>query len=381
MYRVRKLKLGPSPQLEKLALQAGNLYSKVLVYFWRTVRKKRIWLSPNAMMKLFRADGLHSQSAQAVIQSFYASLKSWQKRRRVDPNAHPPRRRRKYFKIVWKSSAIRVKDGKLKLSNGRGNPPLKVRWPFDTPKIIELGWNGSEYELRATYLVEKSKTIGHGVAAIDLGEIHPFVVFDGQQTIIYNGRYLRSVRRYQNRLKAKLSQKLSALKKGSRRWKKLNNSKKKQLKKLNNQIKDILHKLSRHCVSTLFQRGVHTLVIGDVRNIRRNLNYGKKVNQKLHQWIFGQSRWQLSYKWELLGGEVKIQEEFYTSSICPLCGTKCHPNGRVFRCKCNFVFHRDGVGSINIRSKYLGYSPVVGEMAPPIGVRFNPHLCSLGKAA
>jgi transposase len=33
------------------------------------------------------------------------------------------------------------------------------------------------------------------------------------------------------------------------------------------------------------------------------------------------------------------------------------PKMRVYRCrnpKCRFVFHRDGVGSINIRRKYLG---------------------------
>ena len=67
-------------------------------------------------------------------------------------------------------------------------------------------------------------------------------------------------------------------------------------------------------------RGVHTLVIGDVRDIRQNLDYGKKINQKLHQWTFGQSRWQLSYKWERLGGEVALQNEAYTSQDCPECG-------------------------------------------------------------
>jgi putative transposase len=58
------------------------------------------------------------------------------------------------------------------------------------------------------------------------------------------------------------------------------------------------------------------------------------------------------------------------------------PKMRVYRCrnpKCRFVFHRDGVGSINIRRKYLGLGLVVGAMASPIGVRYHAHLrCSSG---
>jgi len=36
-------------------------------------------------------------------------------------------------------------------------------------------------------------------------------------------------------------------------------------------------------------------------------------------------------------------------------------------------YHRDGVGAINIRRKYLGLGPVVGDMAPPTGMRFRHH--------
>ena len=47
-YRVRRLKLKP---LDRLACASGALYSQALVYFWRVVRKKGIWLSPTALMK------------------------------------------------------------------------------------------------------------------------------------------------------------------------------------------------------------------------------------------------------------------------------------------------------------------------------------------
>jgi putative transposase len=382
MYVVRKLKVGTSSCLDELAKESGRLYSQVVVYFWRVVRKKGIWLSSATLMKLFHSDQLHSQSAQATIQAFEASLKSWRTRRKGNPHAKPPWRRRKYFKVIYKSSAIRLTEGILRLSNGKGNEALEIPWRYDLPRRVEIGWEGTQYELRAIYEVPiEQSSLGEGTAAIDLGEIHPFTMFDGEQGTIYNGRHLRSIRRYQNRLKGKLAQRLSRLKRASRQWRKLKASKAKQLKKVDHQILDISHKLSSHAVSTLYQRGVHTLVIGDVRDLRQDLDYGKQANQKIHQWLAGTARWQLSYKWEALGGEVKLQNEAYTSSTCPTCGARKKPKGRVFSCPCGFQSHRDLVGAVNIRKKYLGYGPVVGDMAPPTGVRFHPHLCSSGKVA
>ena len=116
-YTVRKLKLKYPPELNQLAHAAGELYSQTLVSFWRTVRKKNVWLSSYTMERWLISDKLHAHSSDAVTQSFFASLKSWRARRN-DPSSKPPRRRRWYYKLIWKSSAIKVKDSKLSLSNG-----------------------------------------------------------------------------------------------------------------------------------------------------------------------------------------------------------------------------------------------------------------------
>jgi putative transposase len=55
-----------------------------------------------------------------------SSLKSWRARRKLDPKAKPPKRRRGYFRIEYKSSAIRLRDGVLLLSNGRNMPKLEI---------------------------------------------------------------------------------------------------------------------------------------------------------------------------------------------------------------------------------------------------------------
>ena len=220
---------------------------------------------------------------------------------------------------------------------------------------------------------------GSKVAGIDLGEIHMAVSHDGEQTHILNGRHLRSKRQYRNKLGEHLSKKSDRKKKGSRRRKKLIKSKKKQLKKLKNQIRDIEHKQTSWLVCTLHQEGVQTVVIGDVRDIRQDLDVGSKQNQKLHQWSHGSVRHMLTYKAERLGMVVALQEESYTSKTCPGCGhkRKSKPQGRVFHCtnkQCRFTWHRDGVGAVNIRRKYLDCGPVVGAMALPTGMRFGPHV-------
>jgi putative transposase len=376
-YIVRKLKIDKTSQLDELARAAGELYSITLVSFWRTVRKKDVWLSGYSMEKWHISDKLHAHTSDAITQSFYASLKSWLIRRKADSLSKPPRRRRWFYKVVWKSSAISLKNGKLRLSNGKGNQPLVINWQWNKPKIIEMGWNQNAqcYELRACYPQPSIQSIkSNNVAAIDLGEIHPMVIADGVNTDIYNGRLLRSVKQYQNKLKAKLSKLIDNKKRGSKRRKKLIKSKQKQLATIKNQIKDIEHKLTSKAVSMLKMRGIQTLVIGELRDIRKNIDYGKKANQRLHQWNFGSIRQKLEYKCARTEIQTELISEEYTSQMCLSCRKRNKPKNRNYRCSCSFQFHRDGVGSNNIRAKYLGQVPVVGLMASPIGVRWNPHI-------
>jgi len=60
-----------------------------------------------------------------------------------------------------------------------------------------------------------------------------------------------------------LNKKIDRKKKGSRRRKKLIASKKRQLRKLKHQIADVEHKQTTQLVSTLYEEGVQTVVIGD----------------------------------------------------------------------------------------------------------------------
>ncbi len=385
LYSVRRISIGKTEQLDTLAHACGELYSQTLISYWRMVRKHKLWLKPKHLMRWHASPLLHAHTSDATVQAFFAALDSWRERRKTDASAKPPRKRKWFFRVEYKNTAIRHQDGRLTLSNGKGNAPLVLEWPWQTPKTLVIRWVGTEYEAIATYAqaAPDCQPTGVSVAGIDLGEVHLAVAHDGQQTFIVNGRELRTKKRYQNMLKGKLSARIDRKQKGSRRRKRLIRSKRKQLAKLKNQIRDIEHKQTSRLVTTLHERGVQTLVIGDVRDLRQDNDKGAVANQKIHQWSAGKARFYLTYKGERHGMHVVVQDEHHTSKTCPACGKrrKSAPRDRVFRCPaCGFTYHRDGVGSINIRAKYrgeFGIPRVVGVMAPPTGLRYLPHVrCS-----
>ena len=221
-YIVRRVHIGTSQQLQELSHECGELCSKTLVFFWRTVRHKGIWLRPRLLMRLFSSPNLHAHTSDACVQAFCAALASWRELRQTNPNAKPPHRRRWYFRIEYKRSALSLKAGMLRLSNGRGNAPLLLPWSWDLPQTVVIRWTGSEYEALATYAIgapimpeeeaaepDYQARRAEQSAGIDLGEIHAAVSHDGHHTHIMNGRLLRSKRQYQNKLKAGLDSRIA----------------------------------------------------------------------------------------------------------------------------------------------------------------------------
>ena len=128
-YRVRRVKIGKTPQLDELAQECGRLYSQTVASLWRTVRKKGLWLGPKHLMRWHTSKRLHAHTADACVQAFFAALNSWRERRKEDPDAKPPHKRKRYFRIEYKRSAMRLADGRLRLSNGRGNTSPVLPWP------------------------------------------------------------------------------------------------------------------------------------------------------------------------------------------------------------------------------------------------------------
>ncbi len=207
------------------------------------------------------------------------------------------------------------------------------------------------------------------------------VSFDGKQTTIYNGRFVRSIKRYREKIKAEFQSKMETCKKRSRKWFRLLKVKRRTLEKLDAQLNDAEHKITSRFISDCHRAKADTIVFGNLNGIRENIKYSKKSNQKLHQRAFSRIADKIRYKAELSGIKVISETEAYTSQTCPKCGHRKKPSNRNYHCKqCNFKYHRDGIGAINIHKKVSGVinTPVSRDPGSPLGVRFNCHLSRLG---
>ena len=381
MYITKTLKQKKTQQLDTLACESGRCYSKVVSLIRKTFQRKGFWLSQNAVQKYMRLRGfcLHSQTVQGCIHSYFDSLKSFFEVRESNPEAKPPKRTPRHFKVRWIQNAIRIKDGQLILSNGKGREPVILENVSEKPKYVEMYFKRGHYYFALVYKVDVPPKQDTGITvSVDMGEIHPIVSFDSSRVTIYNGRLLRSIQQYRNKVKARFSAKMDRCEKKSKRWFKLLKAKRRTLQKLDDQIKDAEHKITSRFISDCQRAKADTIVIGDLKGIRDNIKYSKKSNQKLHQWAFARIAQKICYKAELAGIKVVSESEAYTSQTCPKCGHRKKPKNRNYHCKqCDFKYHRDGIGAINLFNKVSGLinNPVVGALASPLGVRYNQHLC------
>lgn len=390
---MRRVHLEKTAQLDALAHAAGQVSARTLVLFWRTVRTQGIWLTPTSMIRMCPSDPeklLHAQSVDAAIHSFSAGLSSWRERRKTDPAARPPRTRTWFFRVEEKCSALSLKDGTRRLSNGRDNAPLILAWPWEFPPTVVIHWTGRQDEAIATdrlagpdvpedvFQATSDEQRSRKSAGSDLGEIQMAATHDGEHGPSVNGRERRHKKPSRKKLLEHCSTRMDCTKKGSHRRKKRIRTKKKQRRKRHHHINEIEHKQTTHLLSTLDEDGVHTLVIGDGRHSRQELDVGS-TNQKVHQWSFGSIRHTRTDKAERRGMRVVVQEERETSRTCPSCGQrkKSRPKGRAWHCqRCGYHGHREIVGAMTIRFKHrgeCGSRHVVGPMARPTGMRYAPH--------
>ena len=381
-----------SERLDNINRLGGRIYSKTVSIVQKTHDTKGFYLSDAALKKYlkFKRYPCHAHSVQAIIDDYCGARRSFFSNRPSDPNASPPFKRKWYHTFTWRASGISYKRGKLRLSMGKDTELVWVKidkkFHKKVPAEVSVVYNRNTYtyEFHATYQTQPKKLTSkaRSVVAVDMGEIHPIVAFDGMISEIYNGRYLRSLTQYREKFKAKINHLLSRCKRESRRWKKLKRAKNRTLYHLNNLIRDVRHKITSRFVSACKAKKAETIVIGDIKHIRQSISYSKKVNQKLHQWAFSKIREMITYKARSVGIHVDTQDEAYTSQTCPSCGNRKKPSRRTYHCsKCEWSGHRDVVGASNILTKYQGwlFNPVVGAVVSPVGTRYHADLCRLDK--
>jgi putative transposase len=357
----------PKAEADALNRESGRLYTETLVWHWRLCRRKGIWLRPGSAEKLgdfFSETTLHAHSRDAAQQGFYKACQTARACQEAGLNTRYPWRRKLYRTTIWKKTGIRVREGVVLLSRARGLEP------------ISLAWSGTEtlLEVRLVYDLKQRRYFWHLVledgqepvpaasdrtAAIDLGEIHPVAITDGEEACIVSCRELRAIAQQTNKELAALQKKQSRCQRGSRRSRRLSRARRKLLARQKRRRRDLEHKISRATIDWCLEKNIGMLAIGDVRSVADKTKEQKRLarpqRQKVSNWSHGTIRRYLGYKAAAEGISVHDRvPEHHTSQTCLACGHRHKPKGRVFQCPaCGFVFPRDGVGCANLLSRVL----------------------------
>jgi putative transposase len=357
----------PKAEADALNRESGRVYTQTLVWHWRIKHRKEIWLRPAAAERLgdyFSETTLHAHSRDAAQQGFYNACRTARACREIGLDTRYPWRRKLYRTTIWKRTGIRVREGVVLLSRACGLEPIS----FD--------WSGPEtvLEVRLVYDLKERRYFWHLVledgqepvlagsdrtAAIDLGEIHPVAITEGEEACILSCRELRSIAQQTNKELASLQRKKARCQRGSRRSRRLSQARRNLLARQKRRRRDLEHKISRATIDWCLEKQIGVLAIGDVRNVADKTKEQKRLarpeRQKISNWTHGTIRRYLGYKAEAEGISVhdRVSEQ-HTSQTCPDCGHRHKPRGRVFRCPaCGFVFPRDGVGCANLLSRVL----------------------------
>jgi len=383
---------------------------------WRAGKRKRVpslpswylnWYDTKWLLKDIKEyKCLPSQVSQNVLKNlhiswktFITSLKDWKESpEKYEERPNPPyflKKNGEYIAcfnhqhIPQKKQLERKRlQKKLYFPKKTHLDPVEVVTPIDTLQQVRIVPKNDIYNLELVYNhinqydlnLDKKKII-----AIDIGVNNLACVVNniGLQPFSINGRPLKSVNQYYNKLISKKqsvlsNQLLSKSKKEytskiykkngkfTKNFIKFNNKQAriqlqqtnsmKRLRRIrNNKIKDYMHKASRYIVNWCIEHHIGTIVIGKNPKWKREVNLGKRVNQSFVQIPFNMLIEKLQYKAEISGINLKLITEEYTSQTCFKCGIRDKKNRKyrgLYMCShCKTKINADVNGAYNIMKK------------------------------
>ena len=320
---------------------------------------------------------LPSQTAQDVLQQLEEAWKSFfmlLKSKGVE-NPNPPRFRKKKMDITFLKDAIRQEEGKIRLTIPKQLKTylksqevdanylyLKTKRFSDIHiKEIQIKFDEKRYTAIAVYEeaeVPIQEDNGHYLA-IDMGLKNTLTCYDSEgKTFLINGLlntthyFDKQIAGYQGISDRQQSSIGIKYPKKSKKVRSLYRRKK-------NKVTDFIHKTTRYVAEYCLAEHITTVVIGDMKGIRKENNLGR-INQQLHSFPYEQIFQKLEYKLKRYGIRMIRQKESYSSQ----CSPKSDKVGKAFAQKHNRkyrglyvdgtdIYNADCVGAYNILRLYL----------------------------
>ena len=305
-----------------------NLYNFANYHIRQNFIKNGEYLNYNKIDKLMKVEEnekdyrnmVTSQSAQQCLKlldknwkSFFESIKDYSKH--PDKYTGKPKLP-KYLKknsrniLIFTNQNCKLKDGYINFPKKMNGFTIKTDLqsfqqirilPKGSRIIIEIVYNKEIGELKE----DNSKYV-----SIDLGLNNLVTLTNNcnKQPIIISGKKIKSINQYYNK-------QMSYYKSIAKRMNKLDYTKRmdRLTNKRDNLIDDLIHKASRKVVNYALSYGVNTIIIGNNKNWKQNSKMSKKVNQKFISIPHSKLIQQIEYKAKMVGINVIVTEESYTS--------------------------------------------------------------------
>ena len=400
------LKLNQSQQdiIEELSFHTTKLYN-IINYDLRENEYKNYYTIEKEYKSNWHCGHLHSHTRQQCFKmieqnwkSYFASIKDYNK----NPSKYLVKPRPPKFKnhnnrkneIIFTKAGIRYQDDVLKLSLSK---EMKTKFevqslnfvmdadkiPFDLgdTQQIKIQWDNSSkrWYLNIIYnreIVNITKNYTN-IMAIDLGlnNLATITFQNNIESYIIDGKYIKSKNSYYNKEIARLTSIAMKQSKSSKYFKRTRQINKLQIKR-NNFIKDYIHKSSKKIIDFAIIQKCRTIVIGDFSGIKQK-NKAKSFVQVPQQELVEK----IKYKAKLLGIEVIMQNEAYTSGCSALdlesINEKHYDKNRriergLFVSNSSIKINADINGSLNILRKYNKCTPRLVKQARDNGFLDNP---------
>jgi IS605 OrfB family transposase len=356
-------------ECDRLAFLSKNLYNAANYIIRQEFIKNNKYLNYNVINKAMLKDNNHdyrqlpAKVSNGILRlldknwiSFFKAIKDYKKH----PKKYLGRPKIPKYKdklngrnvLPYEKGAIskRIlnKENKIKLSNAEIIINTNVN--YENLKAARIVPKIDHYVVEIIYLkevdIDVSKDLNYdNKAGIDVG-VNNFASIGAStgDSFIINGRPLKSINQYYNKIKAKLQLQLKSGQYSSYRINKLTN-------KRNNRINDYLHKSSRKIIDYCLANHIGKIIIGKNLYWKQDINLGDKNNQNFVGIPFARFIEMIKYKAKLVGIDVIINEESYTS-------------------KCSFIDNE----SLEHHDKYLGRRVKRGLFKSAEGIKVNADI-------
>ena len=315
--------------IDHYCFQAKNVYNLGLYIIRQKFINEGKWLRYNELDNIMHGYEcyyeLGSQASQNTLtlldknwKSFFKAIKDWSKKKGAGYLGKPalPKYKDKNGRsiLMLKNIQCRITDGEVYFSWKPFNQFSGIKTNV-TGKLQQIRFvpSGSCYVMEIVYETEVLEPFSESrnIIGIDLG-IDNFATISnniGVQSIIINGKNLKSMNQYYNKTKARLQENV--------RWSnRLQNLTDKHQRK----IDYFMHRASKLIIDYCLTYGIDTIVIGKNDGWKQDINIGKRNNQSFYSIPHEKFILKLRYKCENYGIIFIETEESYTSGTSFLDG-------------------------------------------------------------